>query len=677
MPKLSNRDLAAAFFEIAELLTIKGGEPHRVRAFQISGRLLEGLPEPVERMLAHGTLQKMAGIGEGTLHRIKQILRRGTCDDQVRLRAALPQGLRELLKIKGLGPRTVRQMYQRLRIADVEQLEAAALGGLLFKLPRFTVDKAHALLREIEVYKGRLGKAPLIVALATADAIAAELRAQPAALDVVHGGSLRRQKALIGDLDILACADDPAPLIEAFTRFSQATAVLSRGKESASIRLASHQQADLWVFPPESWGAGLHAFSGSKEHVVALRTRAGRMGLHISEHGVFTRDRRRLTSGREEEEIFHAVGLPFIPPVLRQHLGEIELAEEGRLPQLITAADLRGDLHCHTRDSDGTASAQEMARAAIDLGYEYLAITDHSQSLTVANGLDERRLTAQIEQLRRLEQNLGSLRILAGTEVDILPDGTLDLDPAVLRKLDWVVASVHERFDLDEEQMTARILRAMETGLVDAIGHPTGRKLGQREPYAVDLEKLFQAARRLGVAMEVNGGPYRMDLADVHCRQAREMGVMLVIDTDAHSPSDLARREFALAMAQRGWLEKRHVLNTREVAAVRDFRAQRLRRSGILVAVRGSGEVEPVKPSEVATNEASSMQEELVSTLRVAPLSDALRERLEGYLQHGDDPELEAALRQLSANPVQQAFNLLMTVQKGDAPTLSTRSRDR
>lgn len=663
MAKLSNRDIAAVFYEIAELLTIKGGEPHRVRAFQTSGGLIEALPEPVERMLAHGTLQKMAGIGEGTVHRVKQILRRGTCDDLVRLRTALPQGLRELLKIKGLGPRTVRQMFQRLRIADVDQLEVAARSGLLFKLPRFTVDKAHALLREIEVYKGRRGKVPLIDALATADAIAADLRATSGALDVVHGGSLRRRKALIGDLDILACADDPAPLIESFIQFSQATAVLSRGKESASIRLASHQQADLWVFPPESWGAGLHAFSGSKGHVVALRTRAGRMGLHISEHGVFTRDRRRLTSGREEEEIFHAVGLPFIPPVLRQHLGEIEMAEEGRLPQLVTAEDLRGDLHCHTRDSDGKASAREMARAAIELGYEYLAVTDHSKSLTVANGLDERRLSAQIEHLRRLEQDLGSLHLLAGTEVDILADGTLDLDPAVLRKLDWVVASVHERFDLDGEQMTDRILRAMETGLVDAIGHPTGRKLGQREPYPVDMEKLFQTARKLGVAMEVNGGPYRMDLNEVHCRQAREMGVMLVIDTDAHSPSGLARREFALAMAQRGWLEKRHVLNTREVSALRDFRAQRLRRSGILVPVRGDRvEAAPEKPPRPASSD-DAARDELVSALRDEPISDDLRRRLEDYLQHGDDPELDSALRQLSTNPVQQAFNLLMTVQ--------------
>ncbi len=669
---MNNHDVAAVFFEMAELLAIKGGEPHRVRAFQTIGRILENLPEPIERMLKYGTLEKTPKIGEGTIHRVKQILRRGTCDDLVELRAALPQGLRELLKIKGLGPRTVRQLHQQLRIGSLEQLQAAALAGKLFKLPRMSVDKVHTILHEIEVYLGQRGKVPLVEALATAEGIASQLRALPATLEVVFGGSLRRQKAMIGDLDILACADDPTPLVECFTHLPQATAVLSRGKEGASIRLASHQQADLWVFPPESWGAGLHAFSGSKQHVVALRTRAGRLGLHISEHGVFTRDRQRLITGRNEEEIFAAVGLPFIPPVLRENLGEIELAAEGRLPQLVTATDLCGDLHLHTQESDGTASARDMARAAIDLGYTYLAVTDHSQSLTVANGLDERRVLAQIQQLRQLEQDLGQIHILAGIEVDILADGTLDLEPAVLRQLDWVVASIHDHFDLDRETMTRRLLRAIESGLVDVIGHPTGRKLGSREPYAVDFERIFAAARRLGVALEINGGPYRMDLDEVHCRQARELGVALVIDTDAHSPAQLKRREFALAAAQRGWLDKDDVLNTQPVTAIRDFRTQRLRRQGIQVPPRAlpvwdtARTAAPSPPTtEPPPPATGSPAPELLARLKESPLSTDLRARLTAFLAQGADPELDAALRQLSANPVQQAFNLLMNYRSG------------
>ena len=649
------KSAARVFSEMAELLAIRGGDPHRVRAFHRVARVIANLPESIERMLRYGTLQKTPGIGSGSLHRVKQILRRGSFDDLDALRTTLPSGLREMVKLKGVGPRTARLLYQRYRIATVEALEQAALSGLLAQLPRFGVDRIHAILREIEAYKNRRGKVPLIEALATAESIADELRAA-GALEVAAGGSCRRYKEMVGDLDVLAAADDARAMVERFQSMGGVQTALASGGAEGSVRLETGQQADLWVFPLENWGAGLHAFSGSKEHVVAIRTRAHRFGLHISEHGISNRaDGRRINPGRHEEEIFAAVGLPFIVPELRQNLGEIEAAEAGRLPTLIEATDLRGDLHMHTRDSDGSGTALEMARAALELGYEYIAITDHSKSLTVANGLDERRLAAQTERLRRLEHELGRLHILSGSEVDILPDGSLDLEPAALRRLDWVVASIHDHLDMSVERMTARIISAMESGLVDCIGHPTGRRLGRRDSYPVDLERVCETARRLGVALEANGDPYRMDLGGAGCRMAREWRVPVAIDTDSHSPAHLARREFGLASARRGWLEKRHVLNAQPVETLREFRADRLRREGIVVTVPARTVV--IEPQAAAGSTGGA---ELAGRLRETPLADDLRERLQAFLETGDDAELDAALRELSDNPVQQAFNLLM-----------------
>lgn len=667
MQRLSNAEVAALFREMAELLKIRGGDPHRVRAYGRVARVLENLPEPLERMLRFGTLSKQAWIGPGTVERIKQILRTGTCDDLEKLRAALPPGLRELMRLKGLGPSTVRLLFQRYRIQTLDELEQAIHSGLLARLPRFGVDRIHNILREVEGARRRRGKVPLYEALETVDRIAAELR-DAGALEATCGGSVRRRKAMIGDLDLLAAADDPRPLVERFTSLASAEDVLSSGNDAASIRLPTGQQADLWVFPLESWGAGLHAFSGSKEHVVALRTRAGRRGLHISEHGISHRtDGRRLSSGRTEEEIFAAVGLPWLEPEHRLGLNEIELADAGRLPRLIRDEDLRGDLHMHTDWSDGDSPPQAMIHAGADLGYEYLAITDHSKSLTVARGLDEERLQQQVRQLRDLEQQIGRLYVLAGSEVDILEDGSLDLDPKVLRGLDWVVASVHEHHDMDAATMTARIIRAIESGVVDCIGHPTGRRLGRREPYPLDLDRVIDAARRAGVALEANGGPRRMDLDDLGCRQAREQGVWVAVNTDAHSPGNLAKRDFALASARRGWLEKRHVLNAQPLDTIRDLRADRLRREGLAVSVprtiRLTAETEETPaPNERAAALQADKAAALAERLQAAGPDNELADRLERYMADGTDTELAAALALLSDNPLQEAFNRLMAL---------------
>lgn len=654
MAEISNADVAAVFHELAELLRIQGGDRHRAKAFHNVGNILENLAEPIARAVRYGSLARTPGIGDGTIHRVKQILRTGSCDDLDRLRQRIPPGVRELLALRGLGPRTVRMLHQELGIRSVAQLELAARTGQLTRHARMGVDSVHRLLREIELSSARGGKIPLVDAHAALRPLLARLRAVEGCEQVSPGGSVRRGRAMIGDLDLLASTTAPEAVIEAFLSGADVSAILTRRSDGGSIRLRDQRQVDLWVFPPESWGAGLHAFTGNKEHNINLRTRAGRFGLHISEHGISDRKTgQRLKTGRTEAEIYAAVGLPFIPVPLRQNLGEIEAAEQGRLPVPIEANDLRGDLHMHTTWSDGTGSIGDMARAGARLGLDYLAITDHSRSLQVANGLTPERLRDQRRHLARAQDTVGAVRLLAGIEVDILDDGRLDLDASSLRPLDWVVGSVHGQLDQDAETLTSRLIQAMETGLVDCIGHPFGRKLGTREPCALDFDRLLDAARRLGVALEVNGNPRRMDLDDLHCRQAREAGVTLVINTDAHSPAHLARRDYALAMAQRGWIERKHVLNTQPVDAILAFRRDRLRRHGFVLDATPTPTPSPGAPPP-ATDDA------LRGALAGGPIDDALRARLEAFLAHGDDPPLETALAASGHNPVQHAFNLLM-----------------
>lgn len=664
MIRLDNSELAALFAEMADLLALRGGDPHRVKAFSRAARALEHLPEPAERMLRYGTLEKVPGVGEGTIHRLKQVFRRGSCDDLDRLRSTVPAGLKQLTGIKGIGAPLARDLYHRLRITTVEELEAAARSGRLRESGRWGVDRIHALLREIDVWKSRLGKRPLAVAEGLGRRIADAMRSVPGAGRVELGGSVRRRKPLIDDLDVVVECEEPGPAVERFTRLSEVEQVLMRRDDGASIRIADHQQVDLRVVPPGRWGAGLHHFTGSKLHNVALRTRAGRLGWHLSEKGIRTRDRETWVHRcAEEADLYRVLGLPWIAPELREHTGEIEAAEEGRLPTLIEADDLRGDLHCHTTDSDGTGTAREMAEAALRLGYEYLAITDHSAGLAVAGGLDGSGVLAQLRRLRELEQRLGGLRVLAGIEVDILPDGSLDLEPEVLRQLDWVVGSVHRDLEQPREQMTARVVRALESGWVDCLGHPTGRKLGLREGASIDLDRVFDVARRVGVAVEVNGNPRRMDLDEAACRRAREMGVAIVLDTDAHSPAHLARREYALAVARRGWLEAGDVWNTRPADDVLDLRRERFRRRGMAVPARRPAP--PPRPVEQAVEPAGSAvgsgATDLAERLRHVPLDVDLEERLRAWLEDPTDPELEAALADGTDRlPVQRALELLM-----------------
>lgn len=651
MADLDNRAVAAVFGEMADLLDIEASDTFRVRAFRRTAKVIESLGDPLRVLLERGALEKMPGIGEGSVHRIKQILRTGTCDDVVRLRAALPAGLRDLLALDGVGPKTARLLWQHLRVGNVDELEAAVRAGKLASVPRLGARGEERMLAAIHAWRQRGSRVPLYKSLRTGAGIVSHLIASGEAQRVELGGSARRGKATIGDLDVLVGADDGARVVHAFSSMPGVAQVMWSGEGRCSIRLeGTRQQVDLRVIPVENWGAGLHYFTGSQQHNIAIRLRANKLGLRVGEHGVYRRDDDvRLLSVGTEEELFAALGLPWIPPELREDMGEIEAAEAGRLPKLVQAGDLRGDLHCHTRESDGTGTVEEMLAAAHALGLDYLAITEHSKSTAIANGLDERRLTSHAAHIADTGQRLGRIRAMRGVEVDILVDGSLDLEGGVLRDLDWVVGSVHAHFDMPAAVMTDRMIRAMETGLVDVIGHPTGRMLGQRDGYELDWERLIEAAHRTGVALEINGSPKRMDLEDRRARQCKDAGVPVCINTDAHSPDHLPHRTFGLAMARRGWLEPKDVMNCWSAQELLDRRRARLRRAGFTVGWTVDAEPAPA-PADGPLD--------LTAALAGGGVDDALRARLEAYLTRGD-PELEAALIRVDPNPMQLAFQLL------------------
>lgn len=722
MARLENSEIAALFGEMADLLQIQGGDRHRVTAFRRAARLIEGLPRPAEELLGRGELDKVRGIGPGTVHRVKQMLRTHTCDDLEALRAKVPAGLREMVKIKGIGATTARNIHNRLGVTSIEQLEYAAKVGGIESIPRMGAATANKILAGIEAYRKRRGKVALIEAQRVGRRLVEALTPLAQAERVALAGSVRRGKATIGDLDILVATSDPLAVTARFQTLPDVEEVLLSGEGRCSVRLRNQQQADLRLLPRATFGAGLHYFTGSKSHNIELRKRGNRMGIKVSDKGVFIREGEVLVDGCEEEAaVFRHLGLAWIPPELREGEGEIEAAERGRLPQLITGEDLLGDLHMHTTDSDGRDGARAMAERARELGHRYLAITDHSKALRIANGLDEARLAAQLQRLRRLDGELDGVQVLAGIEVDILADGSLDLDPALLAQLDWVVASVHQWTEQSSEEMTQRVIRAIESGVVDCIGHPTGRRPGKRDPYPMDLEVVLAAARSYDVALECNGGPNRMDLGDIDCRRCRERGVAVVLNTDAHAAGHLGRHEYALAMARRGWLERKHVLNAQPWAIVAERRARRLRDHGerrwrvvpaMIQVPTGRQEVddpevvpaspseaedldahawveleaEPARPEPDAAGEGQGtgggteegdasgpltpaadsalVDEDALAQLRTeladAPLAEPVRERLSAWLMAGaEDPTLEQALAELGDNPLQLGFDLL------------------
>ncbi len=559
---MTNKDLAAMFEELADLNDLVGGNAFKTRSYQRTARMLEGLREEIAEVAARGELMQLEGVGKATAEKIEQFLETGTCEKLEELRMQVPEGLLEMLRIPGLGPKRAALLYREIGIETVEDLERACKEGKLRGTKGFGAKTEENILHGIELLRRSAGRMLLGDALPVGQKFLTAMLARSEVLAGDLAGSIRRRKETIGDIDVLVSATDATAVTEAFTELPDVAEVVAHGGTKASVRNSDGLQVDLRVVSPESFGAALQYFTGSKEHNVRLRERAQKRGLKVNEYGVFRIKDDRKLAGEDEEGVYRALGLPLIPPVLREDSGEIAAAEEGRLPRLIELEDIRGDLHSHTVYSDGHLSVREMADAAKRRGYEYLAITDHSQSLIVADGLSVERLEAEIEEIRAINEELNGLVLLAGTEVDIKADGTLDYPDEILEKLDIVIAAVHSGWAQPRQAMTQRVVRAIKHPLVHIIAHPTGRLLGRRDPIELDMETVMDAAAEYHVALEVNAHPERLDLRDVHCRMAKERGIKLAISTDAHGDPELDNIRFGIFTAQRGWIEKNDVINT-------------------------------------------------------------------------------------------------------------------
>lgn len=569
---MDNAAIASILGEIGDLLEIKGDNPFKIRAYRNAADIVSNHPHDLASLDANG-LREIPGIGKDLAARIREIVETGDAAFHKELLAEFPPTILDLLRLQGVGPKTVATLYRELGVKTLEDLERAATDGRVRALKGMGPKKEALLVKAISERKQHGGRHLLPHTDEVASALIAYLRtfAPEATIDAV--GSLRRGAETCGDLDLLVCGADQS-LMERFVEHPLVERILGQGETKSSVRLRGGFQADLRLVVPESRGAAMQYFTGSKAHNIVLRDRAISRGLKLNEYGLFqTADDVRV-AGATEEEIYEALGLAWVPPELREDRGEVAAAEQRTLPRLIAASELRGDLHMHTTESDGRASIVEMARAAREAGLEYIAITDHSQSLAMANGLDETRALAHAARVRA-EDGKHGVRLLAGIECDILPDGTMDLADDCLAQLDIVIASVHSAFNQDREQMTARMLRAIENPHVDVIGHPTGRLLLKRAPYGLDIEAIIDAAARRGVALEINSQIDRLDLNDAQARLARDRGVSLIISSDAHSPQALANTRWGVNQARRAWITADDVLNTRPFD---DFRS-RLRRN--------------------------------------------------------------------------------------------------
>ncbi len=566
-----NLEIARIFAQIADLLEITQESTFRVNAYRKGSRALESLAEDVETIAARGELRKIGGIGERLAEKIEEYLRTGTIEYFDELRKTLPPGLSELMTIPEIGPKTALLLYQRLGVADIDALERAAQAGKVRELPRLGAKIEQNILQGIERRRLADVRQPIGVVLPQAQTVSDALRRVPGAEAVSLAGSIRRMRDTIADIDIVVATHAPEPVMEVFVTLPQVDRVLSRGSTLSSVLLGtSAVQCDVRAVDPESYGAALQYFTGSKDHNVQLREMAVRRGLRINEYGVFRVPGDERVGGRIEEEVYAAVTLPWIPPEIREGQGEIELAQRGALPTLVAISDVRGDLHMHTTWSDGDDTAEAMARAAKARGYEYIAITDHSRSLRFAGGVSVEDLREHATAVRKLSDKVG-LRILMGSEVDILPDGSLDYPDDVLHTLDVVIGSVHSRLRMSKEEMTRRVVTAMQNPHLDILGHPTGRLVGQRLPFDLDLDAVIDAARQTETALEINAYPERLDLKDAHVRLARDRGVLFEIGTDAHRHDHLRVMDYGIGTARRGWAEARSVINTWPLAQLLNF----------------------------------------------------------------------------------------------------------
>lgn len=566
---MENIQIAKTFEEVADLLEIQGANPFRVRAYRNAARTIGTLGTPVETIVKNNghALEELPGIGADLAGKISKMCHTGELPLLVQLTRKTPESLVAMLRIPGVGPKRAKLIYRKLHVKTLAQLEEAARAGRLSKLRGMGKTLEQTILRGIDQDKAHVARVPLAEAEAYIRPLVAALRAMPEAEQVDVAGSLRRRRETVGDVDILVASSRPAAIADAFVAYADVKRVLAHGDTKCSVVLRSGLQVDLRVVPRSSYGAALHYFTGSKPHNIAVRLLGVKRHLKINEYGIF-RGMRQI-GGRTEEEIFKAVGLPWIPPEVRENHGEIEAARERRLPTLIELADIRGDLQMHTDATDGRNTLSEMVDACRARGYEYIAITDHTKAVRVAGGLTKVGFHRQARAIETIRKHMSKPVVLKGAEVDILDDGTLDLDDETLAEFDIVIASVHSRFKMSKAEMTRRIVRALQHPRVHILAHPTGRLIGKREPYPVDMPEIIKAAREHGVMLEINAQPDRLDLNDLHVQMAREAGVKLVINTDAHRIQELDCMRHGVDQARRGWCEAKDVANTSHLAAFR------------------------------------------------------------------------------------------------------------
>jgi DNA polymerase (family X) len=556
-----NQRIAGVFEEIADFLELQGENVFKVKAYQKAARMLEGLQRPVAELFREGELVQMPGFGKALVDKVGEYLQSGEVGLHQKLKASFPPQILTLMRVPGLGAKKAAALYRELEVSNVEELEAALADGRVKELKGFGAKTASKLLEGIAQLRQGEERWTLARAHRLASELLSRIRELPGVARAEAAGSLRRGRETIGDLDLVVVTDTAEPVMEAFTSWVDPAHVQLQGSTKSSVLWQGRFQVDLRCVPAASFGAAMQYFTGSKDHNVVLRGRAERLSCKLNEYALLDALGQPI-AGATEEEIYQKLNLPFIPPEWRETGQEIEWADQGKLPDLLQMEHIQGNLHTHSLWSDGTDTLDQLAEEAIRRGYKYLAITDHSPSSVVANGLTIDRLLQQGEQIRALERRLeGRLKLLWGTECDILGDGRLDYPDEILAKLDWVVASVHSQMQMSVEDMTARLLRAVENPYVDVIGHPSGRILGKRAPYPVDWERLFSAAAQTGVALEMNCSPHRLDLSDAQARRARELGCWLSVNTDAHALKEFGNMEWGLMQARRAGLDRTRFVN--------------------------------------------------------------------------------------------------------------------
>ena len=566
---VKNHEIAALFGRIADVLELKGENSFRINSYRKAARVIGDLTEDVEELARAGKLTDISGIGKGTAEKIVEYLNTGKMSKYEEAMMGVSEETVSLMQISGLGPKTVAMLNKELGIAGLNDLEKAIQEGKLKGLFGIGDKKIENIIKGIELFKTSQQRISIGMAYPVVKRIIEELRHNPQIKDIQAAGSLRRMKETIGDIDILATGIDGENIVKSFVNMRGVTQVLAAGDTKGSVWIEEGVQVDLRVVLEDEFGAALQYFTGSKEHNIHLREIAKKNGLKISEYGIFKGERK--IGGRLEEEIYKALGMDWIPPELRENRGEIEAAQEGKLPKLIELSDIKGDLHNHSNWSDGTPAFEEMAEHAIKMGYKYLAVSDHSKSLHVAGGLKDEELLEEIEAIDKLNKKFKGFILLKATEVDIKADGSLDFPDKLLEKLDIVVASIHSGFKQGKEKITERMLAAIRNPYVNIIAHPTGRLISKREGYEVDLDKVIAVCAETGTALEINCYYDRLDLSDLYCKKAKEAGVMIAISTDAHHLDQMWMIELGVGIARRGWLEAKNVINTFSIDKLKAF----------------------------------------------------------------------------------------------------------